>query len=176
MRIAYFVGDVPDRGPGVAIRFAYDLDTVANLKQALRVARSHHKSRTGQWATQWGGWVPTVKVWFCPVEFWAVTALQMQRQGHQLEAIFDESVFYARDFVFEEDNFQQPGLRHDRTADWSLFSLSPGTSAVDLKRAYRDLIDVWHPDRFAHNPRLQAKAEAMTKRINAAYQRLQVAA
>ncbi|HNJ43783.1 MAG TPA: J domain-containing protein, partial [Acidobacteriota bacterium] len=62
------------------------------------------------------------------------------------------------------------------TADWSLFSLSPGTSAVDLKRAYRDLIDVWHPDRFAHNPRLQAKAEAMTKRINAAYQRLQVAA
>lgn len=176
MRIAYFVGEVPDRGPGVAIRFAYDPEAVASLKQALRVARSHHKSRTGHWATQWGGWVPAAKVWFCPVEFWAVTALQMQRQGHQLEAIFDESIFYARDFVVEEDNFQQPGLRDDRTADWDLFSLSPGASAGDLKRAYRDLVDVWHPDRFAHNPRLQAKAETMTKLINAAYQRLQVAA
>ncbi|HNC47012.1 MAG TPA: J domain-containing protein [Acidobacteriota bacterium] len=48
--------------------------------------------------------------------------------------------------------------------------------STQLKQAYRDLIEVWHPDRFAHNPRLQLKAEAMTKLINAAYQRLQAAA
>jgi len=42
-----------------------------------------------------------------------------------------------------------------------------------LKQAYRDLVRIWHPDRFAHDRRLQLKAEAKLKEINEAYEQLQ---
>ena len=43
----------------------------------------------------------------------------------------------------------------------------------ELKKAYRDLIKEWHPDRFLHNPRLQKKAEEKLREINEAYDQLQ---
>ena len=39
-----------------------------------------------------------------------------------------------------------------------------------LTQAYRDLVKVWHPDRFAHDGRLRLKAEEQLKRINNAYE------
>jgi len=45
-----------------------------------------------------------------------------------------------------------------------------GASQDEVNQAYRDLINVWHPDRFANNPRLQKKAEEKIKEINAAYE------
>src|SRR5436190_672059 len=57
--------------------------------------------------------------------------------------------------------------RHFETLD-----LTPDASLDDVKRAYRDLAQVWHPDRYAHNPRLQSKAEQRLKAINEAYQAL----
>jgi hypothetical protein len=53
-----------------------------------------------------------------------------------------------------------------------VLGLTPGASAQEAKAAYRDLAKVWHPDRFAHDPRLQRKAEEQLKGINDAYQRL----
>ena len=47
-----------------------------------------------------------------------------------------------------------------------------GASRAEVKQAYRDLVHVWHPDRFGENPRLQSKAEAMLKEINAAYEKV----
>lgn len=47
-----------------------------------------------------------------------------------------------------------------------------GASAQELKTAYRDLAKVWHPDRFAHDPRLQQKAQEKLKEINEAYEQL----
>ena len=47
-----------------------------------------------------------------------------------------------------------------------------GASPAEVKEAYRDLVQVWHPDRFGKNPRVQKKAEAMLKEINAAYEKL----
>jgi cytoskeletal protein RodZ len=45
-------------------------------------------------------------------------------------------------------------------------------SVQELKSAYRDLAKVWHPDRFAHDPRLQQKAQEKLKEINDAYEQL----
>jgi len=48
-----------------------------------------------------------------------------------------------------------------------------GATFDDAKRAYRDLVSVWHPDRVSiKNPRLRKKAEARLKEINSAYQAL----
>ncbi|HPW35939.1 MAG: chaperone protein DnaJ [Syntrophorhabdus sp. PtaB.Bin027] len=52
------------------------------------------------------------------------------------------------------------------------WGLHNGASLEEVKQAYKDLVNVWHPDRFAHNPRLQKKAEEKLKQINAAYKEL----
>lgn len=56
--------------------------------------------------------------------------------------------------------------------DYAMLDLNPSASPADVRQAYRDLVQVWHPDRFAHNPRLQRKAEAKLQAIRAAYERL----
>ncbi len=53
-----------------------------------------------------------------------------------------------------------------------VLGLEPGASHEHIRQAYRDLVQVWHPDRFAHDPRLQQKAHDQLKAINAAYAQL----
>lgn len=55
---------------------------------------------------------------------------------------------------------------------YELLGVRPGVSVQELKSAYRDLAKVWHPDRFAHDPRLQQKAQEKLKEINDAYEQL----
>ena len=55
---------------------------------------------------------------------------------------------------------------------YRVLGLRPGASKEEVKKAYRDLAQVWHPDRFAHSPRLQEKAQGNLKRINAAFEAL----
>jgi hypothetical protein len=52
---------------------------------------------------------------------------------------------------------------------YELLGVAPGASVQELKTAHRDLAKVWHPDRFAHDPRLQQKAQEKLKEINEAY-------
>jgi curved DNA-binding protein CbpA len=52
---------------------------------------------------------------------------------------------------------------------YKVLELEQGASQSEIKQAYRDLAMVWHPDRFS-NPRMQQKAEARLKQINAAYE------
>ena len=51
-----------------------------------------------------------------------------------------------------------------------ILGLKPSASQEEVNQAYRDLANVWHPDRFVGNPRLQKKAEEKLKEINAAYE------
>jgi len=53
-----------------------------------------------------------------------------------------------------------------------MFELGPDAGIEDVKRAYRDMASVWHPDRFLHMPRLQEKAEKKLKEYNQAYEKL----
>ena len=55
---------------------------------------------------------------------------------------------------------------------YEILELEPGASPEEVKRAYRDLAKVWHPDRFSHDPPLQQKAQEKLKEINRAYERL----
>ncbi|NEQ76992.1 MAG: J domain-containing protein [Okeania sp. SIO2C9] len=55
---------------------------------------------------------------------------------------------------------------------YKILELEPGASLDQVKQAYRDLAFVWHPDRFAQNTRLQAKAQIRLKEINEAYRKL----
>lgn len=51
----------------------------------------------------------------------------------------------------------------------SMLGIKTDAGPDEIKQAYRDLVQVWHPDRFAGNPRLQKKAEETLKKINIAY-------
>ena len=50
--------------------------------------------------------------------------------------------------------------------------LTPGAAWDDVTRAYRDLIKIWHPDRFAHDEQLRERAEAKSKQLNEAIRQL----
>lgn len=63
-------------------------------------------------------------------------------------------------------------MNDDLSKCYELLGVAPGVSAQELKAAYRDLAKVWHPDRFAHDPRLQQKAQERLKEINEAYDQL----
>jgi len=52
---------------------------------------------------------------------------------------------------------------------YRILGLNPGATLDELKVAYRDLAQVWHPDRFTDNPRLREKAAETLKHINEAY-------
>ncbi|MBF0346017.1 MAG: DnaJ domain-containing protein [Nitrospirae bacterium] len=55
---------------------------------------------------------------------------------------------------------------------YDILGLKPGATEAEIKQAYKDLISVWHPDRFGHNPRLQKQAEEKTKEIIIAYREI----
>jgi hypothetical protein len=52
---------------------------------------------------------------------------------------------------------------------YEVLEIASDASIEDIKQAYKDLAQFWHPDRYAYNPRLQQKAEAKFKDINMAY-------
>ena len=53
---------------------------------------------------------------------------------------------------------------------YKVLDASPSLSIEEIRVLYRDLAQVWHPDRFQKNPRLREKAEAKLKAINHAYE------
>lgn len=62
---------------------------------------------------------------------------------------------------------------YDINRCYQILELPTGAAHEDIHQSYRDLLMVWHPDRFPGNPRLQRKAQEKTAHINEAYQRLQ---
>jgi DnaJ domain len=54
-----------------------------------------------------------------------------------------------------------------------LFDLPDAFTEAQLKQAYHDLVQVWHPDKHSHNERLRKKADEKMKEINQAYEVLQ---
>ena len=64
-------------------------------------------------------------------------------------------------------------MREERMTNYyTLLELLPTATDADIKKAWHEQIQVWHPDRFNHSPALHRKAEARTQLINQAYQTL----
>src|SRR3990167_233113 len=61
------------------------------------------------------------------------------------------------------------------TRSHDLLGVAPGASKEELKKAYRKMVKVWHPDHFTHDPSLQAKAELKLQEINHAFEELTTA-
>ena len=61
---------------------------------------------------------------------------------------------------------------HPRAHYLAILGLPPEATAQEIAMAYKDLIRVWHPDRFQHDKRLQLRAENETKKINDAMERI----
>ncbi|MCC5607911.1 DnaJ domain-containing protein [Nostoc sp. CHAB 5834] len=54
---------------------------------------------------------------------------------------------------------------------YEILGLEPGASQAQVKRAYRQLVKIWHPDRFLEEKQKQ-EAEEKIKSINSAYNKL----
>lgn len=53
---------------------------------------------------------------------------------------------------------------------FDILELARDATIDEAKQAYKDLVNIWHPDRFSNNPRLKQKAEERLKEINQAYE------
>ena len=54
-----------------------------------------------------------------------------------------------------------------------IFQLDDRRTAEEVRATYRELVKVWHPDRFTNDPDLRAKADRRLQEINRAYAVLQ---
>jgi len=64
-------------------------------------------------------------------------------------------------------------VREERKVNYyAVLELLPTATDADIKKAWHEQMQVWHPDRFNHSPTLHRKAEARTQLINQAYQTL----
>jgi tetratricopeptide (TPR) repeat protein len=62
-------------------------------------------------------------------------------------------------------------LHFDIYHAYEILGLKPGASPEQVKRAYRKLVKIWHPDRFFDQKQKQ-EAEEKIKQINVAYNKL----
>ncbi len=56
---------------------------------------------------------------------------------------------------------------------YEILDIKPGSSYEEARLAFRDLVSIWHPDKFPHNTRLKGKAEEKLKDLNSAWEQLQ---
>jgi formylglycine-generating enzyme required for sulfatase activity len=56
---------------------------------------------------------------------------------------------------------------------YEILEIKPESTYEEAKLAFRDMVSIWHPDKFSHNSRLQEKAEEKLKDLNAAWEQLQ---
>jgi PEGA domain/DnaJ domain len=61
---------------------------------------------------------------------------------------------------------------HDREYWLKVLALGPDATKKQIDLAYRDLVKVWHPDRFESDPALRLKAEEKLRELNDAYDAL----
>ncbi len=67
-------------------------------------------------------------------------------------------------------------MNADTLRCYRTLEVKPGAPRETIKQAYRELVKIWHPDRFPDEPKLQHRASEKLKQINLAYEFLQALA
>jgi hypothetical protein len=62
----------------------------------------------------------------------------------------------------------------DIRRSFEILELHHAATEAEARQAYKDIVNVWHPDRFYSNPRLKQKAEKKLKEVNEAYEMIKV--
>jgi len=62
----------------------------------------------------------------------------------------------------------------DIRRSFEILELHYAATEAEVRQAYKDIANVWHPDRFCSNPRLKQKAEKKLKEVNEAYETIKV--
>jgi hypothetical protein len=60
----------------------------------------------------------------------------------------------------------------DTETAFKTFDLPVGSSLEEVRRAYRELLRIWHPDRYQHDEALARRALEKTTQLNLAYEHL----
>ena len=55
---------------------------------------------------------------------------------------------------------------------YDLLGVTPQATIEEIKQAYLDLVTIWRPDKYSHDPRLYRKAADKIRDIDLAYQKL----
>jgi len=58
----------------------------------------------------------------------------------------------------------------DIRRSFEILELHYAATEAEARQAYKDIVNVWHPDRFCNNPRLKQRAEKKLKEVNEAYE------
>jgi hypothetical protein len=69
--------------------------------------------------------------------------------------------------VFLEAKINMNNL--DLHKHFAVLELKPGASSEQIKASYKELVQIWHPDRFQNNPQLQQRAHLKLQQINNSY-------
>ena len=56
---------------------------------------------------------------------------------------------------------------------WRTLGLEPDASFDEVQTAYKELMQIWHPDKFPHSEKLRERAEEQAKKINEAFYELE---
>lgn len=101
-------------------------------------------------------------------------ALKKNPHQHSHTRNYQNTSSHARNHQTASENHEQnkTSSHHQINHYLKVLDLQPGASQKDIKQAYKDLVLVWHPDRFPNSPRLQKIAEEKIKEINTAYDNL----
>ncbi len=63
-------------------------------------------------------------------------------------------------------------MRQNIQEYFRVLGINPGVGPIEIRRAYRHLVQSWHPDLFKPGSPMQATAEDITKEINHAFEQL----
>jgi hypothetical protein len=91
-------------------------------------------------------------------------------EGHGSQMGEDSNSQHRRQSAPEHDRSEVMKPEEAPDCYYRVLGLKSGATKAEIKQAYRDLVKVWHPDRFsADNERLRRRAEAKLREINEAY-------
>jgi len=75
----------------------------------------------------------------------------------------------------EQQNHYRPSHTNNTQSlvkDYANLELAPGANADLVKKAYKTMLRIYHPDRHAGDPEKQRIATEITSRLNRSYQRI----